>query len=702
MSDENKIETPVETVKEEKFTKLAKATYSFMGEISGNPYSPSDVDKMDLSKDLDWKDVIALCKFFYKHEPLASTVSNKLIDIAINDLTFDKNGISDNELKIFEGIKEKLRAFAEQLALEYLLSGLVVPEFRFGPVTKRQLRIYGVKKYDTLTLPVSLWVRDPATIVINKTIISDLPSYFVEVPDEMIYFISHKGVYTDGTKDKDLYNTLQTYYPDFVSQIDAGQRKILLTTDPNLIIRRRVTTDTAYPTPFLFPALEAMKHKRNLRRMDYSIAARIISAIMLVRLGSDDFPITEDDTEAFTDIQKQLLWRDSSNRNVERVFQLFANHTLKIDWVFPPADALLSQTKYDSVNEDILVALGFPRILITGESQRSQTSDAAYATSGPVKTMESMRKSIEFILNYVVEQVSELNNLRSTPAIRFAPLRLSDYSVYMASLKNLYDSGNLSRESYAEELGFSWDDEIQKKIKEEKLLVDSGLPEFSPLPNSRAPTNTSSVSPMDQTKGDNINNQQLKQETQNAKASSDLQLNNSIDKLIVAMAENQNKTSNIRLDLSPVTFSMPENKPPVVNITMPEQAAAQITVQNNIPEQSQLTPNYTFSPNITVPPSEVTLNVPPAEVTIQNNIPAPEVTVNNTVPTPEITINNSVPVPDVTVNNNVATPEVSINNTVPVPEVKIDNTYNDSKIETIAVNRVDGKIVSMTKTKEII
>jgi hypothetical protein len=634
MDTEKKTEnnaTKEELIKEEqKVMKLAKATYSFLEGNVYNPYSPSDVDKLDLSKDLTWKDIINLCKFFYKHEPYAATTINKLIDIAINDLTFDKNGLSDNELKIFEGIEEKLRAFAEQIALEYLLSGLVVPEFRFGPVGKKQLRIYGVKKYDTLTLPVSLWIRDPATIIINKTILSDIPSYFVEVSEEMIYFIIHKGTYSDGNEDLGLYTMLQTYYPDFVTKIENGARKILLTTDPNLIIRRRVTTDSAYPTPFLFPALEAMKYKRNLRRMDYSIAARVISAIMLIRLGDRDFPITEDDTEAFTSIQQQLLWRDTSYRNVERVFQLFANHTLQIDWKFPPVDALLNATKYESVNEDILVSLGFPRILITGESQRSQTSDAAYATSGPVKTMETMRDSIEFILNYVVEQVAELNGLKSTPSIRFMPLRLSDYSVYMSALYQLYQSGNISRTTYASELGFDWNDEIEQRVKEEKLLVDSGLPEFAPLPNSRVPTNPNITSPMNDNKGQNPNNQQLQQDTQNQQATaSENSLGISIDKLILAMAENQFKQSNIRLDLSPVTFSLPENKPPIVNITMPEQQAAQITVENNIPEQKEYPiPTITFSPTMDTP--IVNITVPPTQVTVENNIPVPEVTINNT------------------------------------------------------------------------
>jgi hypothetical protein len=285
-----------------------------------------------------------------------------------------------------------------------------------------------------------------------------------------------------------------------------------------------------------------------------------------------------------------------------------------------------------------------------------------------------MRKSIEFILNYVVEQVSELNGFKSTPNVNFKPLHLADYAVYMSSLYQLYSSGNLSRQSYAEELGFNWAEEIDKRIAEEKLLVDSGLPEFAPTPNSRVPLNSttpnSSVSPMDQQKGQNpANNQQA--------TASENSLGTSIDKLIIAMAENQSKQSNIKLDLSPVTFSLPENKPPIVNITLPEQQAAQITVENNIPEQKEYPiPNITFSPTMDTPIVNVT--VPPSQVTVENNVPVPQVTVNNNVETPEVTVNNNVPVPEVTVENNVVTPDVTVNNNVPVPEVSIDNTIKDS------------------------
>ena len=490
--------------------RLAQATFSFLPGSMDYPYSPDDVDKLDLPKDDDFKKIVAMCRFFYRKEPFAATIINKIIDISISDLIFNKNGLSDNEFRVFLSIKDQLREFSEQLALEYLISGLVVPEIKFGPVDKTKVKDLGIKKYETLMLPVSMWVRDPTTITVNKTILSDTPSYFVHIPEELIAFILHGGVYPDGTKDPVLYQKLLTYYPEFVAKVKAGERDILLDIDPSLVIRRRVTTDSAYPTPYLYAALEAMKQKRNLRRMDYSIAARVISAIMLVRLGDKDFPITEDDKEAFTAIKQQLLWRDGSNKNIDRIFQLFANHTLQIDWKYPPTDALLNTEKYKSVNDDILVALGFPRILITGEAERSQASDASYATSSPVKTMETLRAKILVILNYVSKQITKLNNFKSAPIIRFRPLQLAEYATFMASITQLYQSGNLSRASYAELLGYNWEDEIEKRLEEEKDLKDSGIAEFAPLPNSRQPDNN--ASPQDQNKGSNDNNTNLKKQ----------------------------------------------------------------------------------------------------------------------------------------------------------------------------------------------
>lgn len=479
-----------ESLQKDEKLKLAKAAYSFIDPYGVNPWAPSMVDKLDI-KDIDhdtFKEIIEACRFFYKRDPTAGTVIDKMVDIGITDLYISKEDLSENEYRIFSALLPKLKEFAEDMALEYLLSGLVIPEIKFDTVGKEELKKYNIKKYTSMEFPVSLWIRDPATVKINKTILSDKPSYFINIPDDLAFFIKNNGRYPDGTEDPELYKQLVEMYPEFVRKVKSGKKDILLTENVHLIIRRRVISDSGYPVPFLYKSIESMKHKRNLRRMDYSVASRVITAIQLIKLGNDEYPVTEDDEEQFNDIKNQMYWRNSAtNTEVEKVFQLFANHTLTIEWVFPETDVLLDEAKYADVNQDIMVGLGFPKILMTGENDRSGAGDSSYAASSPIKTIEHFRNKLISVLQYVINELSERNNLRSTPEISFMPIQLAEFGVFIDAIRELYTSGNLSRESYASLFGFNIKDELLKRSEENKLLKEYKLDDFAPLPHSNAP-----------------------------------------------------------------------------------------------------------------------------------------------------------------------------------------------------------------------
>lgn len=466
--------------------KLAKAAFNtFTDHLGTEAWSTSDVDKLEIPDLKKYKEIVGQCKFFYRRDPLASSIINKLIEIGITSLTFGKNGLSTNELRIFTSLSDELEEYAENCALEYLLSGLVVPEIKYEAVNKETLTDLGIKKYTTLTLPVSMWIRNPATIKIEAPILPDDPSFFVVVPEEMVFFIQNKGTYPSGNKDLELYQKLVTLYPEFVEQVRNGNKEILL--DNPLIIRRRVLTDGQYPMPYLYSALEAMKHKRNLRRMDYSIASRAISAIQLVKLGNDEYPVTEDDEDAFKSIKEQMTWRYSGGKDVERIYQLFANHTLTIEWVYPPMEILQNDAKYKEINQDIFFGLGFPRILITGETERSGSSNPDIASLSPIKTMKNIQKKVLFILNGIIKEISRLNGLSSYPTIKFKPINLASFRDFVTGMQTLYDSGNLSRHSYSDAFGYDWEDEIDLREEEQKELKSRGLEEFAPKPFSPQP-----------------------------------------------------------------------------------------------------------------------------------------------------------------------------------------------------------------------
>lgn len=478
----------MESEEKQESLKLAKAAYSIFNPLGRNDqWSPDDVDKLETFDIKKYHEVVNLCRFFYRKDPIAGTVINKMIEIGITPIIFDQGKLSDNEFRIFQGIRDKLQEYIESCALEYLISGLVIPEIKFATIGKDDAFDLGIKKYSSLTLPVSMWLRDPTTVKIRSTMIMDEPSYYVVLPEELIYFILNEGVYPDGNKDEKLYQELKTYYPEFIAQVEAGNKEVLLEND--LIVRRRPLSDTPYPTPYLYNSLEALKHKRNLRRMDYSIASRVISAIQLFQLGNDEFPVTEDNEDAFEWIKNQMTWRNTAYRNVERVFQLFADHTLQISWVFPDVTALISDKKYTEVNADIFLGLGFPKILTTGETERTQTSDPEFASISPVETMKNMQKKLLFILKGIVKGIVINNNLKSVPEVRFENINLHTFQDFVNGMKTLYDTRNISRTSFAKAFGYTWEEEVNTLSDENEKLKELGVEEFAPQPFSPQPEN---------------------------------------------------------------------------------------------------------------------------------------------------------------------------------------------------------------------
>ena len=482
--------------KKKTYTKLKNAAFmNLQNNISvSNPWTADRVDKLEIVDVDEYRKTVFGCRFFYKRDPIASTVINKMVDIGITDIDFERNNLNNNEEALIDGLVPSLLEFAEAMAMEYLISGLVIPEVKYTTVTKRELESASIKlkRLTSATLPTSMWVRDPATIIIKSPGLSDRSSYFIKIPDELIAFITNRGVYDNLMEDKELYAYLRTAYPKFVAAIMAG--KLYFKLEDPLVIKRKVLADSPYPIPYLFASMEAMKHKRNIRRMDYSIASRVISAIQIVKLGNDTFPLTEDDEDQLNDIKNQMYWRNSGGTDVERIFQLFSNHTLEIEWVFPDTEALLSDSKYKEVNRDIFYGLGFPAILATGETERTGSSDAEYAMLSPTQTMEVYRRKIIGVLDGVVAETLKQNGMKGTTELRFKPINLSSFRFFVDAMIKLYETGNISKETFVEQFGMNYSDEFERRENEKEMMDDSDLEEFPEQPFSK-PAGTQPVKP---------------------------------------------------------------------------------------------------------------------------------------------------------------------------------------------------------------
>jgi hypothetical protein len=447
---ENSISYFMKAKAEKKFNPWESSTF---------PSSQSQYNKPGLPK--KWHEIVDLCKFFYEREGIIRTVVDKQVEIAINGLSIVFPENEPKEAEVFYYIKNKLRGFLSQAATEYFLSGLIVSGTVWQQVDTEQTGLE-----NNYIVPSDLWVRNPDNINLRATPIPSRVIPIWQVPNSTVTLIQNKGKYSDGVEDIKTYNMLKKYFPEFVNKVQKGETKIPL--QDSFVIRRKPVLRTQYPIPYLMPVLELLIHKRNLRKMDYAIASRVINAILHVKIGSDEYPITIDDQDILDDLEREFRRRGSAN-NYERIVEFFTNHTVEIDWVTPNIDVLLNSDKYTELNQEILYGLGFPKFLITGEKERSNSGSTGSALLSPLNTMRAMRNDFIGLLNKIFREIAKRNNLDTVPKVTFDPLNLVDLSDLIQISQEMYNKNIVSGSSLAKLAGFDFNQE-QYLIKRDKNL----------------------------------------------------------------------------------------------------------------------------------------------------------------------------------------------------------------------------------------
>lgn len=414
-----------------------------------------------------YHDFLKVIRWFYKFDPIASTVINRMADMSTTVIRnrrktkLNADAVDDATQAYFDAVVRKIRPFIKQMALEYLLHGMVIPAYTLnkmrGDLLSERL---GRKRY---TIPENLWIRNPDNIELKRRPIGTDRQIFLKIPKEDIELIQNKGVRSDGTEDKEGYKFLVDNFPEYVRAIRAGKTKFELE-DVHAILRKLVSYDD-YPAPFLTNALSALQHKSYLKQMDKSIASRAIEAIRHIKIGDKDFPATDEDIKS----TRQVVEINSSSG--ERVFNLFTNHTVTIEWVFPDLEALISETKYAEPNADIFLAMGFPRILTTGETLRSNSSDSKIASLGPKATLEDLREAIIDWLTKLYNDLGEKNGFTRVPEPYFAPIATSDYTALVQFAVEAMNAGAISKDTIAQLYGSDFETESDQITTEQESGV---------------------------------------------------------------------------------------------------------------------------------------------------------------------------------------------------------------------------------------
>lgn len=466
--------TPPESV-------LALASFAggSVAPYNGNFYMPSSTDSLGQTLGVipdklivpkEYHAVINMCYDFYQRGGIVATVVNRLTELSITTITNGQRKTSDEANEYFNSVlhrsPSRLNRFIHTAALEYFLSGMVLPKVEWQEVLGKDFNP-SLTAGKTYFVPVvDLW---PPKLVRVEWAGWGEKDYYIQVPDDDIRMIK-RGDSNKIKEQQRKYKIWRENYPDLVRAVQNGEKFIRIDTDA--ILRKEVSY-TEYPTPFLYNILEALVFKQQLRRMDYSVASRIINAILLVTEGSDEFPITQETRGNLDALKQQIEYYGRNPAMTQRLFPLFSNHTTKLQWIQPDVQAMMDQDKYREVNEEIGEGLGLAKILITGESRNAQASEVSTWAIQPM--MEELREMFLEWLRPIYEEGAELNGFRYTPEPIFSPIRLQDFIKTAAVFAQAFKEGNLSRTTRDVMLGLNFESEVELMQDEKEIIEKADL-----------------------------------------------------------------------------------------------------------------------------------------------------------------------------------------------------------------------------------
>lgn len=318
-------------------------------------------------------------------------------------------------------------------------------------------------RYTNTLIPTSYIVMDPLTLVPSGR--ANDPDYSLKADSDMIKRIK---------EGKDIESLIAQYGQEFVDAIKSGKKSGKIESEK---LRTFFSKKPDYSYWGYVPggsAIMYMQLKRRLGNLGLNTISQAISYIVLIRLGSDKFPIKGvDQLKAMS-----KLWRERSRKNASAAF--FQPHTTEIEIISPPASSmqLLTANAYDNPNIQIAQSYGINLALITGVSTSTISySFAAMAVRPTVRRIIACQRKIEEFLYREHLAIGRALGYeeKEIPRAMFMGTGLENARELASAFESFLDRG-FPMKYYLENLGVDFQSAVEQARFEQELGVDSLFP----------------------------------------------------------------------------------------------------------------------------------------------------------------------------------------------------------------------------------
>jgi hypothetical protein len=257
---------------------------------------------------------------------------------------------------------------------------------------------------------------------------------------------------------------------EIVSQIKAGKTKIWLSPNICHITYGDKQDYDRYPTPLAKHCFLALQMKAELYQMDRQTVHSVKNRILLIKVGNDTYPVTDDN----------VLKRVAQVFNaMGRTGHFVWSHAIEMEWVEPANTLLNDSKKYTQWNDEIRSVTGVNPIF-TGTSETSNSIGNSLMNFKGVE--EEVGEAQDAFLEFLRKEIKLLRAALSISAdveVNFDKLNMKDEVAFMGVMMQMVMNGLLEPETALENMGFHFP-EVKQRF--EKILKDRQKGLFLPLP----------------------------------------------------------------------------------------------------------------------------------------------------------------------------------------------------------------------------
>jgi len=247
--------------------------------------------------------------------------------------------------------------------------------------------------------------------------------------------------------------------PEFKNLPKEEDRVIVLDPSKLWVIQYMKDDHEDWADPMIWPVMNDVLYKRDLRAMDRSVINSTINAITIFKLGSikDGFVAPPEHYRQFA----EMLRTPTYSHNI------IWNDAITMESNYPPIEKILGVEKYKSVDKDILSGMGIPSILVGG-GEGGSFSNAFLQVRTLLERLEDGRTEVLKWIQAQLRMIAEVMGHRDIPQVRFGQMSLRDEQAEKKLVIQLLDRNVISAERVHEVFGMETSIELERMKREEE------------------------------------------------------------------------------------------------------------------------------------------------------------------------------------------------------------------------------------------